>query len=91
MAEEVLEEIDAPVEDVYTDESSYYLDQEKADLPVPDRNTFIEKIIDQYDGLVIIVWTEFEVIFFKTLRVSPQIILFWKLLFGYFLNIFLVT
>ncbi|MDG1848793.1 MAG: hypothetical protein P8J35_09165, partial [Candidatus Marinimicrobia bacterium] len=51
MAEEVLEEIDAPVEDVYTDESSYYLDQEKADLPIPDRNTFIEKIIDQLKDL----------------------------------------
>ena len=51
MAEEVLEEIDAPIEDVYTDESSYYLDQEKADLPVPDRNTFIEKIIGQLKDL----------------------------------------
>ena len=51
MAEEVLEELDAPIEDVYTDESSYYLDQEKADLPVPDRNTFIEKIIDQLKDL----------------------------------------
>ena len=51
MAEEVLEEVDAPLEDVYTDESSYYLDQEKADLPVPDRNTFIEKIIDQLKDL----------------------------------------
>tara|TARA_B110000467_G_scaffold152422_1_gene161744 strand:- start:487 stop:1827 length:1341 start_codon:yes stop_codon:yes gene_type:complete len=51
MAEEVLEELDAPIEDVYTDESLYYLDQEKADLPVPDRNTFIEKIIDQLKDL----------------------------------------
>lgn len=51
MAEEVLEELDAPIEDVYTDESSYYLDQEKVDLPVPDRNTFIEKIIDQLKDL----------------------------------------
>ena len=47
MAEEVLEDIDAPIEDIYTDESSYYLDQEKADLPIPDRNTFIERIIEQ--------------------------------------------
>ena len=51
MAEEVLEELDAPIEDVYTDESLYYLDQEKADLPVPDRNTFIEKLIDQLKDL----------------------------------------
>ena len=45
MAEEILDEVDAPVEDVYTDESSYYLDQEKSDLPLPDRITFIEDVI----------------------------------------------
>jgi len=47
MAEEILEEVDAPVEDVYTDESSYYLDQEKNDLPIPDRNSFIEDVINR--------------------------------------------
>ena len=47
MAEEILDEIDAPIEDVYTDESSYYLDQEKNDFPVPDRSTFIEKVINK--------------------------------------------
>tara|TARA_B110000014_G_scaffold219739_1_gene175429 strand:+ start:777 stop:2117 length:1341 start_codon:yes stop_codon:yes gene_type:complete len=47
MAEEILEEVDAPVEDVYTDESSYYLDQEKNVLPVPDRTTFIEDFISK--------------------------------------------
>ena len=47
MAEEILDEIDAPIEDVYTDESSYYLDQEKNDFPVPDRSTFIEKVISK--------------------------------------------
>ena len=37
MAEEILEEVDAPVEDMYTDESSYYLDQENIpqETPVP--------------------------------------------------------
>ena len=51
MAEEILEEIDAPIEDVYTDESSYYIEQEKSDLPLPDRTTFIEKIknVNQID------------------------------------------
>ena len=47
MAEEILDEIDAPIEDVYTDESPYYLDQEKNDFPVPDRSTFIEKVINK--------------------------------------------
>ena len=47
MAEEILDEIDAPIEDVYTDESSYYIDQEKNDFPVPDRSTFIEKVINR--------------------------------------------
>ena len=51
MAEEILEEMDAPIEDVYTDESSYYLDQEKSDLPLPDRNTFIEKNIEKLKDL----------------------------------------
>lgn len=47
MAEEILDEVDAPVEDVYTDESSYYLDQEKDDLPLPDRSSFIEDVINR--------------------------------------------
>ena len=47
MAEEILDEVDAPVEDVYTDESSYYLDQEKNDLPLPDRSSFIEDVINR--------------------------------------------
>mgnify|MGYP006229900461 FL=1 len=51
MAEEILEEMDAPIEDVYTDESSYYIEQEKSDLPLPDRTTFIEKIIEKLKDL----------------------------------------
>ena len=47
MAEEILDEIDAPIEDVYTDESPYYIDQEKKDFPAPDRSTFIEKVINK--------------------------------------------
>ena len=30
MAEEIFDEIDAPIEDVYTDESTYYLKQKKS-------------------------------------------------------------
>ena len=51
MAEEILEEMDASIEDVYTDESSYYIEQEKSDLPLPDRTTFIEKTIEQLKDL----------------------------------------
>ena len=51
MAEEILQDMDAPIEDVYTDESSYYIEQEKSDLPLPDRTTFIEKIIEQLKDL----------------------------------------
>ena len=47
MAEEILDEVDAPIEDVYTDEASYYIDQEKKDLPLPDRSSFIEKVIER--------------------------------------------
>ena len=36
VAEEILDNVDASVEDIYTDESSYYLEQEKRDLPIPE-------------------------------------------------------
>ena len=51
MAEEILGEVDAPVEDVYTDESSYYLDQEKSELPLPEKTTFIEDKISRLKDL----------------------------------------
>ena len=51
MAEEILGEVDAPVEDVYTDESSYYLDQEKSELPLPEKTTFIEDKISSLKDL----------------------------------------
>ena len=51
MAEEILEEVDAPVEDMYTDESSYYLDQEKNEMPLPDKNSFIEGMITKVKDL----------------------------------------
>ena len=47
VAEEILDNVDASVEDIYTDESSYYLEQEKRDLPIPDRRSFIEDMISQ--------------------------------------------
>jgi len=51
MTEEILDNVDAPIEDVYTDESSYFLDQEKSEIPVPDRHSFIEDSIDQIKDL----------------------------------------
>jgi len=51
MAEEILGEVDALVEDVYTDESSYYLDQEKSELPLPEKTTFIEDKISSLKDL----------------------------------------
>ena len=45
--EDSLENIDSSNEDVYTDESMYYLDQEKKEMPIPDRITFIESLINQ--------------------------------------------
>ena len=47
VAEEILDNVDASVEDIYTDESSYYLEQEKRELPIPDRRSFIENMISQ--------------------------------------------
>ncbi|SVB71286.1 uncharacterized protein METZ01_LOCUS224140, partial [marine metagenome] len=45
--ENVVDDMDAPIEDIYTDASTYYFDQEKKDIPVPDRHSFLEDIIEQ--------------------------------------------
>ena len=41
------DEIDAPLEDVYSDESLYYLSEEKKEMPLPDRKSLIENLIHQ--------------------------------------------
>ena len=51
-AEEILEEspvsdIDVSLEDMYSNESNYYLSEEKIEMPVADQNTFLEKLINQ--------------------------------------------
>ncbi len=43
----VVDEIDAPLEDVYSDESLYYLSEEKKEMPLPDRKSLIENLIHQ--------------------------------------------
>ena len=45
--ENVVDDMDAPIEDIYTDASTYYFDQEKKDIPVPDRHSFLEDIIER--------------------------------------------
>ena len=45
--ENVVDDMDAPSEDIYTDASTYYFDQEKKDIPVPDRHSFLEDIIER--------------------------------------------
>ena len=42
-----IDDIDVPLEDMYSDESLYYLSEEKKEMPLPDRKTLIEKLIDQ--------------------------------------------
>ena len=46
-----IEDIDVSVEDMYSDESTYYLSEQKKDMPLPDRNTLLEDLIDQLKDL----------------------------------------
>ena len=45
------DEIDAPLEDMYSDESLYYLTEEKKEMPLPDRQSLIENLIHQLQYL----------------------------------------
>lgn len=40
-------DIDVSSEDMYSDETTYYFQQEKKDMPLPERHTFLEDVIDQ--------------------------------------------
>ena len=45
-----VDDIDAPLEDMYSNESNYYLSEQKQELPIADQNTFLENLINQlYD------------------------------------------
>ena len=46
-----INEIDVSVEDMYSDESAYYISEQKADMPIPSRSTFIENMINQLNDL----------------------------------------
>ena len=45
--ETAVDDIDVSLEDMYSDESTYYFSEEKKDMPLPDRHTLIENMIDQ--------------------------------------------
>tara|TARA_B100000686_G_scaffold40992_1_gene42337 strand:+ start:26831 stop:28171 length:1341 start_codon:yes stop_codon:yes gene_type:complete len=45
--EEAVNDIDVSSEDMYSDETAYYFQQEKKEMPLPDRNTLIENVIEQ--------------------------------------------
>ena len=46
-----IDDIDVSVEDMYSDESTYYLSEQKKDMPLPDRHTLLEDLIDQLKDL----------------------------------------
>ena len=41
------EDMDISLEDMYSNESNYYLNEQKKEIPIPDQNTFLENLIDQ--------------------------------------------
>jgi|AP17_2_1055511.scaffolds.fasta_scaffold04381_5 RNA polymerase sigma-54 factor len=45
--ETAVDDMDVSLEDMYSDESTYYFSEEKKDMPLPDRHTLIENMIDQ--------------------------------------------
>ena len=45
--ETAIEDMDISLEDMYSDESTYYLSEERKEMPLPDRHTLIENLIDQ--------------------------------------------
>jgi len=54
--EEILEDspiddIDAPLEDIYSNESTYYLSEEKKEMPLADQQTLLDKLINQLQFL----------------------------------------
>jgi len=44
-------EIDASLEDMYSDESLYYLSEEKKEIPLPEKHTLIEDLINQLSDI----------------------------------------
>ena len=42
-----IEDMDVSLEDMYSNESNYYLSEQTKEIPIPDQNTFSEKLIEQ--------------------------------------------
>ena len=49
--EDPIDEIDVSIEDMYSDESTYYLSEQKSEMPLPERHTLLEDLIDQLKDL----------------------------------------
>ena len=45
--ENPIEDMDISLEDMYSNESNYFLNEQKQEIPIPDQNTFSENLIDQ--------------------------------------------
>ena len=46
-----IDDIDVSMEDMYSDESTYYFSEQKKEMPLPNRNTLLEELIDQLKDL----------------------------------------
>ena len=46
-----IDDIDVSMEDMYSDESTYYLSEQKKELPLPQRQTLLERLIEQLKDL----------------------------------------
>ena len=42
-----IEDMDVSLEDMYSNESNYYLSEQKKEVPIPDQTTFSENLLDQ--------------------------------------------
>ena len=42
-----IDDIDVSMEDMYSDESTYYLSEQKKEMPLPERRNLLEDLIDQ--------------------------------------------
>ncbi|MFL2983610.1 MAG: RNA polymerase factor sigma-54 [Candidatus Neomarinimicrobiota bacterium] len=49
--EDVIKDIDVAIEDIYSDESTYYYSEQKNEMPLPSSNTLLEDLIDQIKDL----------------------------------------
>ena len=46
-----IEDMDVSLEDMYSNESNYYLSEQKKEVPIPDQTTFSENLIDQLQNI----------------------------------------